>query len=116
MRMMQGIGILGLAACVAAATLAPPASAARTSRDRASVHRAFGHGAREGRNSPLPEGVRRIADIGYGDDPAQRLDAYLPAHPTGQAVLLVHGGGWRRGDKADRNVVANKVADWSAQG
>lgn len=39
-------------------------------------------------------------DLGYGR--GQRLDAFLPAQPGGPipAVLFVHGGGWRTGDKA----------------
>jgi acetyl esterase/lipase len=125
---LKGIAILGLAACMAAATLAPPpASAQQAWRGRAwrGMHardagmrgeHAQGRRATARRNAALPEGVRLVADLAYGNDPAQRLDAYLPAHPNGQAVLLVHGGGWRNGDKANRSVVANKLADWSARG
>jgi acetyl esterase/lipase len=79
--------------------------------DHAQGRRATGR-----RDDTLPEGVRLVADLAYGTDPAQRLDAYVPAHPNGEAVLLVHGGGWRRGDKDNRSVVANKLADWSAHG
>lgn len=43
-------------------------------------------------------------DLAYlGADRAEKMDAYLPAVPSGQhvpAVLLIHGGGWRVGDKA----------------
>jgi acetyl esterase/lipase len=102
MGMLKGRAILGLAACMAAAMLAlapPPASARQPWRGRA-----------------RPENGGRGADRAYGSDPAQRLDAYIPAHPDGDAVLLVHGGGWRRGDKAAPQVVANKLADWSARG
>ncbi|MGH8076584.1 MAG: alpha/beta hydrolase [Lysobacter sp.] len=31
-------------------------------------------------------------------------------------MLLVHGGGWRRGDKAAGNVLAAKVARWTDRG
>lgn len=47
---------------------------------------------------------RILQDIAYlGDERAEKLDAYLPPpefagpHP---AVLVIHGGGWRIGDKA----------------
>jgi acetyl esterase/lipase len=38
-------------------------------------------------------------DVDYGR--GQRLDAFVPAHPASPvpAVLFVHGGGWRTGDK-----------------
>lgn len=47
-------------------------------------------------------------EFAYGSQPLQKLDAYLPADladaPPGTAampvVVLVHGGGWTRGDKA----------------
>lgn len=56
-------------------------------------------------SSPLPADVRRIPDVPYlGPDRAEKLDVYLPppnfARPL-PAVLLIHGGGWRIGDKAD---------------
>ena len=45
-------------------------------------------------------------DIPYlGPDRDEKLDAYLPADSFERpvpAVLLIHGGGWRLGDKADR--------------
>ncbi len=41
-------------------------------------------------------------DIAYGPLPAQSLDVYRPSMPApgGPAVLLLHGGGWRTGDKS----------------
>lgn len=51
----------------------------------------------------LPEGVRVQTDIAYADgSPAQRLDLYLPEEDAGSlrpALVVVHGGGWRGGDK-----------------
>lgn len=64
----------------------------------------------------LPAGVRRLPDLAYGSDPAQRLDVYLPAHASGRVIVMVHGGGWRIGDKAMGHVVDNKLAHWSARG
>ncbi len=130
MGMRSGIAMMGLAACMAAAAAASawaapaqgwqarPWREAAQRRAQASAQRNVrgGDAKRGDRDDSLPAGVRRIADIAYGSDPAQRLDAYVPAHPTGDAVLLVHGGGWRRGDKDSRKVVDNKLADWSALG
>ena len=65
---------------------------------------------------PLPPGARRVANLAYGADPAQRLDVYVPARPNGGVILMVHGGGWRDGDKALPSVVDNKVAHWVAAG
>lgn len=48
-------------------------------------------------------------DIAYGVDPLQKLDAYWTPGQTGQPVMIyIHGGGWRRGDKA--NVAAKPSA------
>ncbi len=67
-----------------------------------------------------PAGVHVEADLAYGSDPAQRLDAYLPAHPPGPRgssplLVMVHGGGWRRGSRSASGVVDAKVAHWVAR-
>lgn len=83
----------------------------------------------------LPD-IPVIADISYGSDPAQRLDACLPpddaaavqgatdadepagpelddpATPARAAIVVVHGGSWARGDKAD--VAWRAVCQWLA--
>lgn len=69
----------------------------------------------------LPAGVERIGDVPYGSDPRQRMDVYLPTGRAASAVrapvvFMVHGGGWRRGDKAMGRVVQEKVARWVPQG
>lgn len=56
---------------------------------------------------PAPEGVVIQADLDYLDaGRAEKLDLYLPAaRPEGTrspAVVFIHGGGWRGGDKAER--------------
>jgi len=46
---------------------------------------------------------RELRDVPYGDDPLQQVDLYLPSdgeHPR-PAVVWIHGGGWREGDKRD---------------
>ena len=71
------------------------------------------------RSAPLPAGVQRIADVPYGPDPAQRMDGYVPARATAGAapvIFMVHGGGWRVGDKAMGRVVQEKVNRWLPKG
>jgi arylformamidase len=64
-----------------------------------------------------PAGTSVERDLPYGDAPEQRMDVYRPASPGhGGVIVLVHGGGWRRGDKADARLVANKVTHWVGQG
>jgi arylformamidase len=66
----------------------------------------------------VPEGVRVLRNISYGNDTRQRMDVYLPRQQVSGApvILMAHGGGWRRGDKGASNVVENKVARWVTQG
>lgn len=65
----------------------------------------------------LPAGTRVVHDVAYGSDPRQRFDVYAPAHAErAPVILMVHGGGWRRGDKAMRGVIENKVGRWVTRG
>lgn len=66
----------------------------------------------------LPVGIRVERDIAYGRYAEQRYDVYLPAQAKSDVPILVmvHGGGWRRGDKASPGVVGDKVAHWVARG
>ena len=65
----------------------------------------------------LPAGATVERDLAFGADPAQRLDVYRPAHASGAPVILyVHGGGWRRGDKAMPQMVKNKAPHWVGKG
>ena len=65
----------------------------------------------------LPRGARLERDVAYGNDPAQRLDVYVPENPARAPILLmVHGGAWMLGDKANTGVVASKVAYWLPKG
>lgn len=56
----------------------------------------------------------------YGDDKTQQfLALYVPAHWSDElvpVVIMVHGGGWRRGDADADNVVTNKVSWLLPQG
>lgn len=65
----------------------------------------------------LPPGVRLVRDVAYGKSEQQRMDVYLPRHAAAAPVILmVHGGGWRRGDKRMDSVVQNKMSRWVSQG
>ncbi|MFD1161867.1 MULTISPECIES: alpha/beta hydrolase [Hwangdonia] len=46
-------------------------------------------------------------NISYGEDADQKFDLYLPANRTANTKLmvLVHGGGWSAGDKAEMNPI-----------
>ncbi len=49
-----------------------------------------------------------LKDVSYGSDPAQKMDVYLPANRSSsntKALVLIHGGAWISGDKADFNDV-----------
>lgn len=110
---------IGLLAACLLATASHPAPAQQHLRERILQRMQpqsenTGHGER----APLPPGVRVERDIAYGPDPRQRYDTYLPAHarPDAPILFMVHGGGWRRGDKGMRNVVGNKAAYWLQRG
>ena len=65
----------------------------------------------------VPPGVKLIRDVPYGPASEQRFDVYTPKGAANAPVIfMVHGGGWKRGDKAADSVVENKVAYWSARG
>ena len=61
--------------------------------------------------------AQRGFEYAYGPDPLQRLDIYQPADARNAPIIvMLHGGGWRFGDKANRRVWENKVAHWVPQG
>lgn len=63
-----------------------------------------------------------MREIAYGPDPAQRFDVYLPDTASStqakgaSTIFYVHGGGWRRGDKAMRGLIEAKQKRWTAAG
>ncbi len=68
-------------------------------------------------DSWLPAGTIVHRDVAYGADPLQKLDVYEPGNAADAPILLmVHGGGWKRGDKAAPGVVDNKVAYYVPRG
>jgi Esterase/lipase len=53
-------------------------------------------------SSLLP--AETLTDVAYGEDPRQRMDLYLPEGrdtTKTKLLILVHGGGWIRGDKSE---------------
>jgi arylformamidase len=65
----------------------------------------------------LPDGTRIERDLAYGPASRQTLDVYIPPNAKSAPVLLIiHGGGWRLGDKASRGVVGSKAAYWLPKG
>src|SRR5688500_3928672 len=67
--------------------------------------------------SDVPSVTRVLADIAYGPDPRQRFDVYIPPEARNAPVLiLVHGGGWRRGWKDHPVLIPNKADYWLPKG
>jgi len=101
-----------LAAIVVVATLAAPGHTQERLKRLLEQRREAGPAAQ------LPAGTRVERDIAYGPHPKQRFDVYLPAQVQAGAPILfmVHGGGWRMGDKDSRGVTGNKAAHWLAKG
>lgn len=61
-------------------------------------------------------GARKQTDA-YGTDAAQRLDVYVPPGARGAPILImVHGGAWMIGDKANTGSVENKLEHWLTRG
>lgn len=55
-------------------------------------------------NTPPLVPEKTELNVAYGTDAAQKMDIYLPAGRSTSAtkvIILIHGGGWTQGDKAD---------------
>lgn len=71
-----------------------------------------------GGNNPspsLPLTEIAILDTAYGANASQKMDIYLPANRSKRTrvVLMLHGGGWQAGDKAEFNYYKNLLrAKW----
>jgi len=47
-----------------------------------------------------------MLNVSYGTNAQQKIDVYLPANrsaTTTKVIIMIHGGGWNTGDKADFN-------------
>lgn len=116
--------VAALALAATACAQAQPSDASQGGRLRALIAQKQA----QAQAAALTTGVQRIADVPYGTDPAQRMDVYVPTSPTtgtnsllasavrAPVIFMVHGGGWRRGDKAMGRVVQEKVNRWVPKG
>jgi acetyl esterase/lipase len=58
-----------------------------------------------------------LEDVSYGQDRAQAMDVHAPSDAKdAPIILMVHGGGWRFGDKTSRGVVDQKIERWVPRG
>ncbi len=58
-----------------------------------------------------------LKTLSYGADPAQAIDVYAPPGAShAPVIVMVHGGGWRIGDKTSRGVIDNKLKHWLPKG
>ena len=51
-------------------------------------------------------------NVSYGTDPLQKMDVYLPAGrtvSTTKLMVMIHGGGWSQGDKADMTAFVDTI-------
>jgi acetyl esterase/lipase len=51
-------------------------------------------------------GASTMLNVSYGSNAQQKMDMYLPAgrsESTTKVIIMIHGGGWSTGDKADFN-------------
>lgn len=75
--------------------------------------------SRSGPAVEVPPGVRLIANLSYRDgNPAWRLDLAVPEPPAKAprpAIVFVHGGGWRSGDKR-RGYFLQGALDYARKG
>jgi arylformamidase len=63
------------------------------------------------------DGIKILRNVTYGPDKLQAMDVYLtPDATAAPVILMVHGGGWRIGDKRHPPVFENKVARWVPKG
>lgn len=69
---------------------------------------------KEKSNNPPPTTVAEKTElnVAYGTNAAQKMDVYLPAGRTAsttKVIILIHGGGWSGGDKADFTVYVDTL-------
>ncbi|MDO7171280.1 alpha/beta hydrolase [Mariniflexile sp. AS56] len=58
-----------------------------------------------------PSKYYEALNVSYGSDTNQKFDLYLPPNRTSntKTIILVHGGGWSSGDKADMNPMKDLI-------
>lgn len=63
-------------------------------------------------NSEDPNAEKNQLDVSYGTDDKQKMDVYLPAGRdtmNTKLMVLIHGGAWVEGDKADFTANINDI-------
>lgn len=63
-----------------------------------------------GDQDPVPASTS--LNVAYGSDPQQKMDIYLPAGRSSastKVMVLIHGGAWAQGDKADFNAYVDTL-------
>ena len=63
-------------------------------------------------DSPNLEVAIAYSDVGYGTDPLQKMDIDLPAGRgvnLTKTIVVIHGGSWIDGDKADMTFVVDSI-------
>ena len=68
----------------------------------------------------IPAGVKVVPDVAYREGPSKawRLDLAMPKEPSNEprpAIVFVHGGGWRSGDKRKDNFLGPTL-EFAAKG
>jgi acetyl esterase/lipase len=61
---------------------------------------------KETTSDPVTVSEKTMLNVTYGTDPAQKMDIYLPADRASSStkvMIMIHGGAWGTGDKADFN-------------
>ncbi len=59
-------------------------------------------------NTPQPLTEETILNVSYGSNEQEKYDLYLPANRSEEktkVIVLIHGGGWTEGDKADMDYI-----------
>ena len=70
-----------------------------------------------GGSATVPANARVLRDLHYGGAKLQTLDVYAPSGARqAPVIVMVHGGGWRLGDKAMGRMVDSKLARWLPRG
>lgn len=62
--------------------------------------------------TPQPLLAETFLNVSYGSNPFQKYDLYLPANRSSEKtkiIMLVHGGGWIEGDKADMDFLIPNI-------
>lgn len=60
----------------------------------------------------VPLSAETQTNVAYGSDPLQKMDVYLPQGRTTSStkvIILIHGGAWNQGDKADFTVFVDTL-------